>query len=132
LRARRPLLHSLLLVALLARSAVAPGYMPDGDGRLLALCPGGLPSAVVEALLGSAGHDHSGADDPDRDAHSDLAMERCALGAALVAAGLPAAEPVWTAPDLEALPSARGRDLQPRTMQAAFRARAPPLLRQQH
>jgi len=132
LRARRPLLHLLLLVALLARSAVAAGYMPDGNGKLLALCPDGLPQTVVEVLLGGAGHDHSGADGPDRNAHSDLAMERCALGAALVTAGLPTAEPVLAAPDLEALPSVAGYDCQPRTMRAAFRARAPPLVRQQN
>jgi len=130
LRARRPLLHSLLLLVLLARSAVAAGYMPDGDGRLLALCPEGLPAAVAEALLGSTGHDHSGHDDSDHDAHSDWALERCALGAALAAAGPPMAEAAWTSPGIETLLPSEGHDLYFTTLPAAFRARAPPIVYQ--
>lgn len=131
LASRRPLLHWLLLIALLARSAVAPGYMPADDGRLLALCPDGLPVAVAEVLLGNAGHDHSGHDESDGNAHSEWALERCALGAALAAAGLPTGEAVWSAPDVQTLPLGKDQDVYLETLSSAFRARAPPVLRQQ-
>jgi len=129
LASRRPLLH--WLIALLARSAVAPGYMPVNDGRLLALCPDGLPVAVAEVLLGNAGHDHSGHDESDGNAHSERALERCALGAALAAAGLPMSEAVWSAHDVQTLPLGKGQDVYLDTLPSAFRARAPPILRQQ-
>lgn len=128
---QRALLNWLLLIALLARSAVAAGYMPAGEGRLVTLCPEGLPTALADALLSSAGHDHDDHQRPERSDHSDLTLDRCALGAAFVALGPPMAETVLPAAGIETGCSVGSLDLQPRILPAAYHARAPPLLLQQ-
>ena len=67
--ARRPLLAALLLVALLGRALIPPGYMPDPHG--LILCPGYAPG------IHTMTHDMSGMDMSGMDmtaagsAHSD-------------------------------------------------------------
>lgn len=128
-KAARPLLHSILLLTLLARSAMVPGYMPGSSGGPLALCPEGLPEVVAARLFGTTSHHHQhhgNRGEPEPTRHAGAAAAECALGTGWIALGPPPIDIAGSAPMENALPSARSRNLIPLAPRADFRARAPP------
>lgn len=128
-KAARPLLHSILLLTLLARSAMVPGYMPGSSGGPLALCPEGLPEAAAARLFGPTSHHHQhhgNHDEPEPTRHANAAAAECALGTGWIALGPPSINIAGSAPAENAPPSARSRGLIPLAPRADFRARAPP------
>ncbi|NBB94034.1 MAG: hypothetical protein GVY32_12795 [Gammaproteobacteria bacterium] len=123
-RSRSHFLLSLALAsALLARSLIAPGYMPDGEsGGTVRLCHSGIDGAAAAVLFHAhAGHSHGTQNDgPTSD-------QLCPLGDGLGAAQLP------DTPKLAALLPPPARPLEPASVRLeadparGFEARAPPV-----
>ena len=113
-----------LLAALLLRAAIPDGYMPAtiGSGLFVELCPAGMPAGLIEAVSGSATHDHP-AEHTDG-GHFDA--ERCPIGHLLSAAVV--VDTGWI--DSE-LPTSSYQDparpgLAPATRAPVHRSRGPP------
>ncbi len=129
MQSRRLMLHSILMLALLARSAVVPGYMPGSGGGPLALCPEGLPERVAVRLFeptSHAHHNHGTPGEPEPTPHSGGSPAECALGAGWIALGPPAIDITGSAPAETVLPAAGRRDRILPATRTDFQARAPP------
>ncbi|MCA1778118.1 MAG: hypothetical protein LC637_01675 [Xanthomonadaceae bacterium] len=92
MRHRPPILIPLLIMVVVLRGMIAPGFMPGGGGWPVQLCPDGLSPDIVALITAPDAantHDHGIVDDGSTSGHESWALERCALGAALAQAALP-------------------------------------------
>jgi hypothetical protein len=83
----RKIVAGILLVTLLMRALMPPGFMPaPGHGIALQICPDGFPSHLLSSALDRdhAAH-HSGG--PDRHHHGSPGSEHCVFAALAAGAG---------------------------------------------